>query len=451
MHGWRDHDLLRRGLEVFGLESLAEVAEAPAELEELARARLRGSRAEGLRDERPAARRDRGGGLGGARRRRPSPASSSCPSGDFASSSTGGGRCARRSAGRAQVLELWATERALKAEPWLRRGRRPAPRQAGARADRPRPARRTTRACSRGSSRSATPTRYELAAGEAPLLAVLDSVTDPRNLGAVIRSADGAGADGVVAARAQLGACHARGRARLGGRGRARAGRGGQEPRPLPRRDQGPAALDLGGGRRRGDLDVGGRPLGRRRLRARRGGQGPAAARAAHLRRRGLDPAAREGRVAERQRRRRAAALRGEAAALAEPTLYLFDGYNLLHAGRSTIRASSSTGSRASSRCSGARGVVVFDGVGEERVARPARGALRRARRRAAGAARRRAPRRARRSASSRPTRPSAARPGRRCRSAAREPSCRTSTSRGTRTRADRSSEIAWTKRRENV
>jgi 23S rRNA (guanosine2251-2'-O)-methyltransferase len=30
------------------------------------------------------------------------------------------------------------------------------------------------------------------------LLAVLDSVTDPRNLGAVIRSADGAGADGVV-------------------------------------------------------------------------------------------------------------------------------------------------------------------------------------------------------------------------------------------------------------
>jgi cysteinyl-tRNA synthetase len=40
MHGWRDHDLLRRGLEVFGLEALAEVATAPAELEELARARL---------------------------------------------------------------------------------------------------------------------------------------------------------------------------------------------------------------------------------------------------------------------------------------------------------------------------------------------------------------------------------------------------------------------------
>ena len=40
MHGWRDHELLRRGLEVFGLESLAEVAAPPVELEELARARL---------------------------------------------------------------------------------------------------------------------------------------------------------------------------------------------------------------------------------------------------------------------------------------------------------------------------------------------------------------------------------------------------------------------------
>jgi len=40
MHGWRDHELLRRGLEVFGLESLAEVEAAPAELEELAQARV---------------------------------------------------------------------------------------------------------------------------------------------------------------------------------------------------------------------------------------------------------------------------------------------------------------------------------------------------------------------------------------------------------------------------
>jgi cysteinyl-tRNA synthetase len=61
MHGWRDHELLRRGLEIFGLESLAESENAPAELEELARlradARERKDFAEGdrLRDEIAAA------------------------------------------------------------------------------------------------------------------------------------------------------------------------------------------------------------------------------------------------------------------------------------------------------------------------------------------------------------------------------------------------------------
>jgi cysteinyl-tRNA synthetase len=57
MHGWRDHDLLRRGLDVFGLASLAASDEAPAEVVELARAReeARASRdfaeADRLRDE----------------------------------------------------------------------------------------------------------------------------------------------------------------------------------------------------------------------------------------------------------------------------------------------------------------------------------------------------------------------------------------------------------------
>jgi cysteinyl-tRNA synthetase len=36
MHEWRDHDLLRRGLDVFGLASLAEQEEAPPEVQELA-------------------------------------------------------------------------------------------------------------------------------------------------------------------------------------------------------------------------------------------------------------------------------------------------------------------------------------------------------------------------------------------------------------------------------
>src|SRR6266511_1568713 len=39
MHEWRDHDLLRRALDLFGLASLAEAAVAPPELEELARRR----------------------------------------------------------------------------------------------------------------------------------------------------------------------------------------------------------------------------------------------------------------------------------------------------------------------------------------------------------------------------------------------------------------------------
>jgi cysteinyl-tRNA synthetase len=41
MHEWRDHELLRRALEIFGLESLAEPAEAPPEVMELARERAR--------------------------------------------------------------------------------------------------------------------------------------------------------------------------------------------------------------------------------------------------------------------------------------------------------------------------------------------------------------------------------------------------------------------------
>jgi cysteinyl-tRNA synthetase len=39
MHGWRDHEVLRRGLEVFGLDSLARSETAPPELAELARKR----------------------------------------------------------------------------------------------------------------------------------------------------------------------------------------------------------------------------------------------------------------------------------------------------------------------------------------------------------------------------------------------------------------------------
>jgi cysteinyl-tRNA synthetase len=39
LHGWRDHELLRRALDVFGLASLAEAVDAPAEVVELAERR----------------------------------------------------------------------------------------------------------------------------------------------------------------------------------------------------------------------------------------------------------------------------------------------------------------------------------------------------------------------------------------------------------------------------
>jgi len=98
--------------------------------------------------------------------------------------------------GPREVLEVWATERAASAESWLE--------------DAPRlqikPDREISEAAGtrdhQGVLAWAEPYRYadahELAAVEKPLLAALDQVTDPRNLGAVIRSAEGAGATGVV-------------------------------------------------------------------------------------------------------------------------------------------------------------------------------------------------------------------------------------------------------------
>jgi cysteinyl-tRNA synthetase len=46
MHEWRDHELLRRALDVFGLGTLAEQREAPAEVKALAE-RRQAARAQG--------------------------------------------------------------------------------------------------------------------------------------------------------------------------------------------------------------------------------------------------------------------------------------------------------------------------------------------------------------------------------------------------------------------
>jgi 23S rRNA (guanosine2251-2'-O)-methyltransferase len=99
--------------------------------------------------------------------------------------------------GRRKVLELWASERALTAERWLA-DTRPKPRV--------KLERELTEAAGtrdhQGVVAWAEPYRYadadELAAADTPLIVCLDQVTDPRNLGAVARSAEGAGATGLV-------------------------------------------------------------------------------------------------------------------------------------------------------------------------------------------------------------------------------------------------------------
>jgi 23S rRNA (guanosine2251-2'-O)-methyltransferase len=97
-----------------------------------------------------------------------------------------------------EVLELWATERAVKAEPWLRDA---APPRIQQKLERDLSDAAGTRD-HQGVLAWCEPYRYadafELAARGRPLLACLDQVSDPRNLGAVCRSAEGAGATGVV-------------------------------------------------------------------------------------------------------------------------------------------------------------------------------------------------------------------------------------------------------------
>ena len=56
---------------------------------------------------------------------------------------------------------------------------------------------------------------------------------------------------------------------------------------------------------------------------------------------------------------------------MAEPTLYLFDGYNMLHAGEFEDPRELVDRLASFVALSGARGVVVFDGVGEERAHGP--------------------------------------------------------------------------------
>lgn len=98
--------------------------------------------------------------------------------------------------GPRQVFETWVTERAAAQIPWLDAGPRP----------QVKPERVLSEAAGtrdhQGLVAWCEPFRYadayELAATERPLLVCLDQVTDPHNLGAVVRGAEGAGASGIV-------------------------------------------------------------------------------------------------------------------------------------------------------------------------------------------------------------------------------------------------------------
>ena len=98
--------------------------------------------------------------------------------------------------GPREVLEVWATERAVASLDWLAEGPRP----------RVKRERELNEAAGSGDHQGVVawcePYTYadawELAGSREPLLCCLDQVTDPRNLGAVVRSAAGAGATGVV-------------------------------------------------------------------------------------------------------------------------------------------------------------------------------------------------------------------------------------------------------------
>ena len=235
---------------------------------------------------------------------------------------------------------------------------------------------------------------YELAAVERPLLACLDQVTDPRNLGAVIRSAEGAGATGVVvpahgSARVTPAVC--------------RASAGAVEHLPVAvvpnlarylneikrgdlwiyaasaEAEQDLWTADLTGGLALvfGAEGKGVRPLVRRACDA-------------------TVSIPLAGKVESLNVSVAAALLLYEARAadaMAEPTLYLFDGYNLLHAGSFDGQRELTDALASFVAMRGARGVLVWDGVGADAEIGPLVGPVRGARGRRARAARRRAPR----------------------------------------------------------
>ena len=100
--------------------------------------------------------------------------------------------------GPREVRELWATERTLGSAPWIRDE---SPVRLQVKLDRELTEAAGTRD-HQGVVAYCEPYQYAdahaLAAPERPLIVCLDQVSDPRNLGALCRAVDGAGATGIV-------------------------------------------------------------------------------------------------------------------------------------------------------------------------------------------------------------------------------------------------------------
>ena len=299
---------------LFGLGSLAERATRRRRRSSRSPSSARRARGARLRRGRPAARRDRGARAGrcatspGGLPARPA-------SGDAATTSTAGAPCARRCAGRARCSSCGRPSGRSPPEPWLARARASRVQVKPERdADRARRARATTRASSRWCEPYRYADAYELAARRTPLLVVPrpgHRPAQPRRRRAAAPRARARRASSLPAhgsatvtpavARASAGAVEhlpvavvtnlARYLGEVKGADLWVYGAAGGRRTPMWEADlTGGVALVFGA------EGKGLRPLVRRTLR-----------------RAGLDPARRAGRVAERQRRGGAAALRGAA------------------------------------------------------------------------------------------------------------------------------------------